>query len=215
VSRTLSEDESKRLLAGHGVPVVADRVVHTVDEARAAADAIGYPVVLKLSGAGIAHKTERGLVRLELADADDVADAASDLLAAATPDDGEVALLVAPMLRGTRELIAGIHSDEQFGRCVMLGFGGVLAEAVADVSFRLVPIERVDAQEMLDDLRGRALLGAVRGEPPVDRDAVVEVLLGLSAFAKARPDVQSVDVNPLVVVDGMPIAVDALVEVQP
>ena len=180
---TLSEADSKRLLAGHGVAFPDERQVTNVHDAVEAAAALGHPVVLKLGGAGIAHKTERGLVRLGLGDAGAVAEAAAELLGAARPEDGEVHLLVAPMLKGNRELIAGLHHDEQFGMTVMLGVGGVLAEAVADVAFRLVPIERVDAEEMIDDLATQALLGDFRGEPAVDRAALAEVLLGLSRAA--------------------------------
>ena len=126
-------------------------------------------------------------MRLGLGSAEQVRGAADDLLAAATPDDGEVHLLVAPMLRATRELIAGLHDDPQFGMTVMLGVGGVLAEAVADVSFRLVPITRVDAEEMIDDLAPQALLGPFRGEPAVDRAAVADVLLGLSGAPSSEP----------------------------
>lgn len=209
---TLSEADSKRLLATHGVVFPDEREVATPDEAVEAAESVGLPVVLKLGGAAIAHKTERGLVRLDLKDADSVAAAAADLLASATPDDGEVHLLVAPMLRGNRELIAGLHRDEQFGMTVMLGIGGILAEAVADVSFRLVPIARVDAEDMIGDLSTQSLLGPVRGEPAVDRAALAEVLLGLSAAAEADDRILSVDLNPMIVVDGRPVAVDALVE---
>jgi acetate---CoA ligase (ADP-forming) subunit beta len=169
--------------------------------------------VAKLGGAAIAHKTERGLVRLGLASAEEVRRAAEDLLSAARPGDGEVHVLVAPMLRGNRELIAGLHHDEQFGMTVMLGVGGILAEAVADVAFRLVPIEAVDANEMIDDLSTQRLLGPFRGEPAVDRAALVEVLLGLSRAAEAEPRVRAADLNPLIVVDGRPVPVDALVEV--
>ena len=211
---TLSEADSKELLATFGVPFPTERIVSTADAAVDAATEIGFPVVVKLGGDGIAHKTERGLVRLGLGSAEQVADAAAELLAAATPDDGEVHLLVAPMLRATRELIAGLHDDDQFGMTVMLGVGGILAEAVADVSFRLVPIDRVDAEEMIDDLDLQALLGPFRGEPAVDRAAVAEVLLGLSAAAAEREDIASADLNPLLVVDGRPVAVDALVEVR-
>jgi len=211
---TLSEAASKELLATFGVPFPTERVVSTADAAVAAAAEIGSPVVVKLGGDGIAHKTERGLVRLGLGSADQVRDAADALLTAATPDDGEVHLLVAPMLRATRELIAGLHDDPQFGMTVMLGVGGVLAEAVADVSFRLVPITRVDAEEMIDDLALQALLGPFRGEPAVDREAVAAVLLGLSEAAAQRADIASTDLNPLLVVDGRPVAVDALVEVR-
>ena len=213
--RTLSEFESKQLLERHGVAVAPQRLATTPDEAVAAASDLGFPVVVKLTGDAIAHKTERGLVRLGLATPDAVAAAATDLLAAARPDDGEVALLVAPMVRGSRELIAGLHTDAQFGPCVMLGIGGVLAEAVADVVFRLVPIDESDAREMIDSLRGQALLGPFRGEPAVDRDALVATLVALSRPRRAGTRVVSVDVNPLVVAGGVPIAVDGLVELAP
>lgn len=211
---TLSEAGSKELLGAFGVPFPDERVVSTADAAAAAAGEIGCPVVVKLGGDAIAHKTERGLVRLGLGSADQVRDAAAALLAAATPEDGEVHLLVAPMLGATRELIAGLHDDPQFGMTVMLGVGGILAEAVADVAFRLVPITRTDADEMIDDLALQALLGPFRGEPAVDRAAVADVLLGLSAAAVARADIASADLNPLLVVDGRPVAVDALVEMR-
>lgn len=217
VASTLSEYESKRLLASVGVPVLDERLAVTADDAVAAAreiSAAGAPAVLKLCGPGVAHKTERGLVRLGLRGDDEVREAAEDLLAAARPDDGAVGVLVAPMARGSRELIAGLHRDAQFGPCVMIGLGGVLAEALGDVSFRLVPVEPVDAEEMLDDLSARALLGPFRGEPSVDRAAVIEVVLGLSRLAEAHAEIVSVDVNPLIVVDGKPVAVDALVGVE-
>jgi succinyl-CoA synthetase beta subunit len=209
---TLSEAASKQLLAGHGLPVPPERVVATADEAVAAAVELGLPVVVKLCGDTIAHKTERGLVRLGVATVDAVREAAGELLAAATVDDGAVGVLMAPMVRGTRELIAGLHRDEQFGAAVMLGVGGVLAEALADVVFRLVPIDRDDAADMLDDLALHALLGPFRGEPAVDRDRLIDVLVGLSDLATARPDIVSVDLNPLIVSGGVPVVVDALVE---
>jgi succinyl-CoA synthetase beta subunit len=211
---TLSEAESKERLAAHGVPMAGERVVATADDAVAAADALGYPVVVKLNGDKIAHKTERGLVRLRLGDAAAVRSAGAELLAAATADDGEVSLLVAPMIRGNRELIAGLLRDPQFGPCVMLGVGGILAEALGDVVFRLVPIERVDAMEMIEGLRTQKLLGEFRGEAAVDRERLADVLMGLSALAAQDDTILSVDVNPLIVTpDGTAVAVDALVEV--
>lgn len=220
VTRTLSEHDSKRLLASVGVPVVEERLVATPDEAVAAARDLrpeGEPVVVKLCGPGVAHKTERGLVRLGLHSDEEIRAAGREVLAAAQPGDfgdGEVGLLVAPMVRGSRELIAGVQRDAQFGPCVMVGVGGVLAEAIADVAFRLAPLEGVDGEEMLEDLATQAMLGPFRGEPPVDRDALADVLVGLSGLVEANDDVVSADVNPLVVVDGRPVAVDALVEVR-
>jgi acetyl-CoA synthetase (ADP-forming) len=210
---TLSEDESKRRLAAVGVPVPDERVVGSPGEAAEAATAIGFPVVAKLCGDAIAHKTERGLVRLGLPDGAAVESAAAELLAAARPEDGDVGVLVAPMVRGARELIAGLHRDPQFGLTVMLGLGGILAEAVGRVAFRMVPLDRVDAEELLDDLELPALLGPVRGESPVDRAAVADLVLALAAYGAAEPAVASVDLNPVVITgEGRPVAVDALVE---
>ncbi len=211
---TLSEDASKQLLRAYGLLTPPERIAANPDDAASAAVAIGFPVVLKLAGERIAHKTERGLVRLGLADADAVATAGRDLLSAATDADGDVALLVAPMVRGNRELIAGMVRDPQFGATVMFGVGGVLAEALADVVFRPAPVDVVTAEEMIDSLATQPLLGAVRGEAAVSRQHLVDVLVGLGRLAEERPDVASVDVNPLIVdATGMPIAVDALVEV--
>jgi acetyl-CoA synthetase (ADP-forming) len=211
---TLSESASKELLGRYGVPLADERLAATAEAAATAADELGYPVVAKLCGDAIAHKTERGLVKLGLTDADQVRSGATELLAAATPDDGPVEVLVAPMVKGTRELIAGLADDPQFGMTVMVGVGGILAEAVADVSIRLVPIDRVDAEDMIDDLATQSLLDEFRGEPAVDRDALVEILLGLSRAAEAEPSIASADLNPLIIVDGRPVAVDALVEVR-
>jgi succinyl-CoA synthetase beta subunit len=211
---TLSEAASKDLLRTFGLPFPIERVVDDGDAAVVAADEIGYPVVLKLGGDTIAHKTERGLVRLALPDATAVGRAASDLLAAATPEDGAVHLLVAPMVRATRELIVGLHDDPQFGMTLMLGVGGILAEAVADVTFRLTPVDRHEAEDMIDDLATQALLGPFRGEPAVDRQALADVLVGLSDAAASHPEIVAADLNPLLVVEGRPLAVDALVEVR-
>jgi acetyltransferase len=212
---TLSEAASKELLAQFGVPVLEERIVPDADAAAVAAATLGFPVVVKLCGDAIAHKTERGLVRLGLQDGDAVRVAAQEMLATARPEDGAVEVLVAPMARGAREFIAGVVRDPQFGACVMLGLGGVLAEAVQDVAFRLVPLRKQDADDLIDDLGAQKLLGPFRGEPPVDRAALRQVLLGLSQFAEARSDVAAVDVNPLIIVDGRPVAVDALVELGP
>ncbi|MGA1649531.1 MAG: acetate--CoA ligase family protein, partial [Ilumatobacteraceae bacterium] len=211
---TLSESASKILLAEFGVPMAPEETVPDADSAIEAAVRLGFPVVAKLCGDAIAHKTERGLVRLRLADEAAVRTAAIDLLALALPEDGDVSVLVAPMVTGNRELIAGVVRDPQFGASVMLGVGGVLAEAVADVVFRPAPLDAVTAHEMIDGLATQKLLGAFRGEAPVDRDALAAVLVGLGRVAAERPDVVSVDVNPLIIAgDGQPVAVDALVEI--
>jgi len=209
--RTLSEHASKRLLAGYGVAFAREALAATPDAAAEAAAAIGFPVVAKLCGDAIAHKSERDLVRLGLATPDAVRDAAEDLLARRRPGDGEVSVLVAEQVRGLRELIAGVVRDPIFGPCVMLGQGGVLAEALEDVAFAAAPLDRAQAGRLVAALRAQRLLGSFRGEPPVDREALAELLVALGRVAAERPDVVGVDLNPLVVREGRPVAVDALV----
>ncbi len=209
--RSLSEYDSKQWLARYGVPVTREMLAADPGLAVEAAESIRYPVVLKLCGASIAHKTERDGVRLGLADADAVRRAATELLALRRPEERDVALLVAEMLHGRRELIAGLVRDPSFGPCVVLGLGGVLAEALDDVRFAAAPLERADALRLIDDLRTQALLGPFRGEPAVDREALADVLVGLGRLGAEHPEVESVDVNPLLVVRGRPVAVDALV----
>ncbi len=213
MSRTLSEQQSKELLTPFGIPFLAEHVVDTAEAAATAASEVGFPVVVKLNGDAIAHKTERGLVRLGLGSADDVRAHSTELLAAATPEDGEVSLLVAPMVKSNREFICGVSTDPQFGLTVLLGVGGILAEAIADVTIRLVPITEHDANEMIDELSTQDLLGAFRGEAEVDRAALASVLVSLSNAAVESPGLASIDLNPVLINNGSPVAVDALVEI--
>src|SRR5437870_2896514 len=209
--RTLSEHASKALLAGYGVPVAREALVADAEAAAHAAAEIGFPVVVKLCGDAVTHKTERSLVRLGIADAAGVRAAARELLALRRPEEGDVALLVAEMVRGRRELIAGVVRDPQFGPCVMLGLGGILAEAIGDVVFAAAPLSATEARRMIGGLRAaRGVLEPLRGEPAVDRDVLAAILVGLGRLVVERADMRSVDVNPLIVRDGKPIAVDAL-----
>lgn len=213
LSSTLSESDSKKLLSSFNIPFASEVVTFSVTDAVSSASQMGFPVVVKLGGEKIAHKTERGLVRLRLNDEESVTAAATELLAAATAEDGEVHLLVAPMISGTRELIAGMLVDPQFGPTVMLGIGGVMAEVIADVAFRPAPIDEAGALSMINSLRMQGLLDPFRGEAGVDRAQLASVLLGLSRVAIERADIVSVDINPLIVKsNGELVAVDALVE---
>ena len=206
----LSEFESKRLLEHHGVAISRDALAHSADEAIAAAAEIGGPVAVKLCGRSLAHKSERGLVRLGLDTPEAVRAAANDLLTAVVVDDGEVALLVSEMVAGHRELIAGVAHTEQFGAALMLGLGGVLTEAVGEAVFRLLPVSEADCQDMIEDLGMAALMAPLRGEPAVDQGALADTLLSL-AQAGGEGGIEAIDVNPLVIQEGLPVAVDALV----
>jgi acetyltransferase len=182
----------------------------------AAAETIGFPVAVKLCGDAISHKTERDLVRLGLTDAGAVRRAARELLEKRRPEDGKAELLVCEMVHGRRELIAGLVRDPQFGACVVLGVGGILTEAVRDVVFAAAPLTSREAEAMLPRLGASALfLRPFRGEPAVDVRAVARILLALARLAAERTDVRSVDLNPLVVRGAEPVAVDALVVLEP
>jgi len=210
--RTLSEHASKALLQNYEIPFAEDRLVRDAAAAVAAAKEIGFPVVAKLCGDAIAHKSERNLVRLGLRDPAAVEEAAGALFASARPEDGAVELLVAEQVAGRRELIAGMVRDPQFGPCVLLGLGGVLAEALADVVFARAPLTLAEARELPSRLAARKLLEVFRGEPALDLGALAEVLVALGQLAVDRPEIASVDLNPLILRDGRAVAVDALIE---
>ncbi len=214
MSYTLSEHESKQLLRGAGIAIPEDRLVEGADAAVRAAEELGFPVALKLCGRKIAHKTERGLVRLGLGDAASVRAAATALLAARRADDGDARVLVCRMVSGRREVIAGLVRDPQFGPCVMLGLGGIFAEAVGDAAFAVAPLARGDAEDLIDALQYKKVLGPFRGEPAVDRAALATLLESLGRIGAERADVRAIDINPLIVAGDQPVVIDALVELE-
>jgi acyl-CoA synthetase (NDP forming) len=206
----LTEAEAKNLLKQYGIPVVKEISVQTQNELENAAQSIGYPVVLKGLGSRLTHKTERGLVKLNLKNKEDVHSAAIYIKDAAGNDlEG---FLIQPMLEGKREFVAGLFYDEQFGPAVMFGLGGVFTEAIGDVVFRLAPLNEKEARLMIQELHAKKLLGDFRGEKAPDMDALIKVLAGLSEIAMTIPEIKEIDINPLLVsADGKVTAVDALV----
>lgn len=208
--RTLSEYDSKRILAAYGVPVSREALVATAAEAKAAARKIGYPVVLKACSAGEAHKTEKGLIEVGLATQAALADAFATLTKRAGPDyDG--AFLVQEMVRGAREIMIGMHRDPSFGPSVLFGLGGIFTEILQDAVFRVAPIRKSDAREMMRAIRGHRILDAVRGMPAVDTDILAHALMAVSRLAQDHPDIAEIDINPLIIRGSKPVAVDALV----
>ncbi|MBI5583193.1 MAG: acetate--CoA ligase family protein [Deltaproteobacteria bacterium] len=205
---SLTEFESKQLLSGYGIPVTRELEASTPEAALQAAAEIGYPVALKGAGVGLLHKTEAGLVHLNLKNAEEVAEA----YGAVTGDPAVSQVLVQEMISGERELVAGLTRDPQFGPCVMFGLGGIFTEILKDVVFRVAPLSRWDARQMLEDLRGREILGALRGLPPADLEALAAILIALGRIGLENPELREIDINPLLIQgDGRPIAVDALI----
>jgi acetyl-CoA synthetase (ADP-forming) len=213
MTTTLSEAESKALLSRYGVKFLPEALVVSPAEAIAFAQEFAAPMALKLCGSNIAHKSERGLVHLGVVGPEAISRSCQELLEAACDEDNATGVLIAPMATGLREFIAGISVDPVFGPTVVFGLGGVLAEAIADVTVRLAPLRRHDAIDMLQSLRSQSLFGPFRGEPAVDIDALADLLCALSIAASEINGLVSIDLNPVMVVEGVPIALDALVEV--
>ncbi|MEN6467910.1 MAG: acetate--CoA ligase family protein [Smithella sp.] len=206
--QALSEYESKRVIAAANVPVTRETVVHSRQEAVEQAARMGFPVVLKGSSPTLTHKTEMGMVRVNLKDANDVARAYDDLMGKGVDLEG---VLIQEMVKGNREFVIGLTRDPQFGPCVMFGMGGIFTEALKDVAFRVAPLTEDDAREMIGEIRAAKLLDAFRGESAVDQDVLVQALVGIGNLGLAHEDIAEIDINPLIVTGGKPLAVDALV----
>jgi len=214
IQRMLPEPEAAALLAGFGVAYPAHRLVHSGDEAVAAADELGYPVVLKVVAEHIVHKSDAGGVALGLAGPMDVRAAAERLFGlASTAGDPPQALIAAQAPPGL-ELIVGAVRDPDLGMAVMLGAGGVLAEVLDDVAFRLAPLAERDARELLDALRTARLVRSHRGAPPFDEEALIEALLAVSRLLDEHPEIAQLDLNPMRLYEHGLLALDARVIVE-
>ena len=207
--KTLSESDSKKVLSAYAIPVTKERVAGSLDEAKDIAREIGYPVVLKGSSSTLTHKTELNMIELDIKD-----DKALEEAYKALEERGKGELegiLVQQMIKGDREFVAGLIRDPQFGPCVMFGLGGIFTEVLKDVTFRVAPLEKRDALEMMDEIRAKKLLDSFRGKPAVDREVLADTLINLGRIGLENEDIAEIDVNPLKVQDDMPVAVDALV----
>jgi acyl-CoA synthetase (NDP forming) len=207
--QTLSEYDSKQVLAEYGLPITREALAADLETAQKAASEIGYPVVLKACGADVVHKTETGLIEINISGPDELA-AAYGRIASGAQKAGQK-LLVQEMIKGGRELVLGMVRDAGFGPCVMLGLGGIFTEALADVSFRPVPLHSHDVAQMQAELKSAKLLGSFRGMPAVDQSALTKCLSALGSIALQHPEIQQIDINPMIVQGADPVAVDALI----
>lgn len=208
----LSEVEAKQALIDAGIPATRTSLATTRDEAQRQADEMGYPVVLKIVSPDIAHKSDVGGVRLNLQDAEEVGaafDAIVSSARAAQPGARIDGVSVQQMAAPGTEVIVGMTTDPQFGPVMMFGLGGIMVEVLKDVSFRLVPLERKDAEDMIMEIKGRPVLEGVRGQPPANLDALTGLILQVSQFIEANPDVRELDLNPVLASPSGAIAVDA------
>ncbi len=210
----LDEQAGKQFFAAYGIAVPEGATVADADEAVRVANAIGFPVVMKGSAPEVQHKTDAGLVLLGLQDEVEVREGFRTLEARAAAAGATLeGVLVEHMVKGKREFVAGLLRDRLFGPVVMFGLGGIFTEALHDVAFAVAPLQAGDAEELLGEIKAVELLGSIRGEPPVDREALIHVIEALAQMAEDHPEIREIDINPLLMDGARPVAVDALIAV--
>ena len=205
----LSEYESKQVLASYGLPVTDEILANTPEELIKAAAKIGYPLVIKACSADIAHKTEKGLIRVDVRNDGEAKTAFNEIVA--SMNGAGKTVLIQQMIRGQRELVVGLTRDPQFGPCVMFGLGGIFTEILEDSVFRVAPLEKFDAMDMMQEIKAHKILDAVRGLEAVDRELLADILIKVGQIGIENEDIKEIDINPVIISRGKPVAVDALV----
>jgi acyl-CoA synthetase (NDP forming) len=208
----LTEVESKQVLHEAGIPVALSVLARDAKEAANAAEKTGFPVVLKVVSPDVAHKSDVGGVRLGLESKEDVEEAFDEIMEAvkaAQPDARIEGVAVQNMAPAGTEVIVGMSKDPQFGPVMMFGLGGILVEVLKDVAFRIIPLEPKDAREMVREIKGFPVLEGVRGQPAADVAALESLILKVSEFVEAHPEIEELDLNPVFAYPDGALAVDA------
>lgn len=206
-------EESRSIMELAGVPFNRCGLAGDPEEAVRLADSIGYPVVMKIVSPQVIHKTEVGGVRVGIKNGEEVKETYPDIVEgvlAQIPDAEINGILMEEMARGT-ELIVGTTTDVQFGPMIMFGIGGIFVEVYKDVSFRLIPVSRSDALDMLSEIVGKKIIEGIRGLPGADPEELVDIILAISELVDRNPLIKELDINPLLITERGVIAVDARV----
>ena len=209
----LSEYESKQILSAYQIPVTREFLVNTESELIHAANKIGYPLVLKGSSGDIIHKTEQNLVRVDIRNDHEAKIAFHEIMGVLNGGGGGV--LVQELVKGQRELVMGMTRDRQFGASVMFGLGGIFTEILEDVAFRMAPLDKRDALDMMEEIRGRRILENIRGMGAADLEQLSEILIQVGKIGIEHDIIKEIDINPLIISDGKGIAADALIVLEP
>lgn len=208
----LTEIEAKEILSEAGIDCTRTVLAPTREQAVEISAELGYPVVLKVSSVDISHKSDAGGVKVNLQDRVAVELAFDEIIAscqAYAPEAVIEGVSVQPMAKAGTEIIMGMIKDASFGPVVMFGLGGVLVEVLKDVSFRIVPIDQRDAREMTEEIQGKKLLAGYRGQDPADIPRLQEMLVKLSDFVNANPEIEEIDMNPVFAYKDGAMVVDA------
>jgi acyl-CoA synthetase (NDP forming) len=213
----LTEIESKDFISKTGIPVVETKLAKTKKQAIDLSKEIGFPVVLKIISPDIVHKSDSGGVKLGLMNATQVGKAWSEITESAKnrfPDAVIEGISVQKMVKPGIEVIIGMTRDAQFGPVLMFGLGGILVEVLKDVSFRVVPLTKRDAHEMVREIKGYPVLDGYRGNDPADVSCLEDMLVKLSGFLEKHPEVSELDLNPVFAYKDGAVAVDARVIIE-
>jgi acetyl-CoA synthetase (ADP-forming) len=200
--KALTETESKEVILSYGIPVTRLYEAKNAVEAGKYAESVGYPIVCKIISPDILHKTDAGGVKLNLKSRAEVERAFEEIVANARrykPDARIWGVTVQEMAPEGRQVIVGMTKDPQFGPALMFGLGGVFVEVLKDVSFRIAPLTRLDAAEMIKEIKGYPILGAFRGQQPADIDALVDIILKTSQMVTDLKEIAELDLNPIFV----------------
>ncbi len=196
----LLEHEAYKLVEYYGIPVPRVGLAKNPEEAGEIAEKIGYPIVLKIVSPDITHKSDVGGVVLNLNSREEVVNAAEKIfknVAEKVPNARIVGVLVQEMIPSGLEVIVGGLRDGIFGSVVMFGIGGIFVEVLRDVSFRIAPISEEDALEMIDEIKSSKILEGYRGQPPVDKKALAKIIVGVANLLEENPEIESIDLNPV------------------
>ena len=208
----LTEFESKKLLERAGIPVVETRLVRTKRETISVSKEMGFPVVLKITSPDIVHKSDSGGVKLGIANATQASKAYSEIMLSIKqryPSAIIHGLTVQKMAPPGIQVIVGMSKDPQFGPVLMFGLGGILVELLKDVSFRIVPVTKRDAAEMISEIKGYPLLEGYRGQEPANIDALQDIIVRVSQFVERTPEIKELDLNPIFAYRDKAVSVDA------
>jgi acyl-CoA synthetase (NDP forming) len=208
----LTEIEAKQVMESAGIKIIKTRLAASQKEALAISGETGFPVVLKIASTDITHKSDAGGVKTGLKNKADVRQAYREIMASVRqkfPKAKIDGVSVQSMARQGIEIIIGVYRDEQFGPVIMFGLGGIFVEVLKDISFRLIPIAKYDAEEMIKEIKGYALLNGVRGQEPANIPSLVDVLLKVSALVEKTPEIKEIDLNPVFAYKDSAVAVDA------
>lgn len=208
----LTEFESKKILKQAGISVVETKLAKTQKEAVSLSQKMGFPVALKITSPDVIHKSDLGGVKLSLNNVTEVKKAYDEILKKVKkqyPDALVHGVSVQKMARPGTEVIVGTSKDPQFGSVIMFGLGGVFVELLKDVSFRVIPVERKDAEEMISEIKGYPILKGYRGKDPADISALVEIILKISKLIEENPQIKELELNPIFAYRDRAVAVDA------